>query len=294
MKIKKYLIIPLLLVLALVFVPPSAAVGCPSNACWINITVYRWDTGGALSGAVVANASNATQTSTTGANGQANISWYDYSNSSASGGHNLTITGPAGYNSGNINKIEITVLVNDTLTISLRPLSVLNSAITEASLTKSGATVSWTVNHSTVGNRIIYSLDSGLLTNLFYTAWSNSTSSPSFAIAGLSPSQKVYYRVESYNTPNSTYNDKDTGDFTTSAGNAVAIENEDEDLSYAIKNTNTPLSKAITSKVSKAPTNKSKRDNVLYLLIGVVFVLLIIVVYYVVEEKKFSPKRRRR
>lgn len=217
----KYLIIPVLLLLSLSFLPSAEAGACPAIQCWINGTIYRWDTNTALSSVVVANASNATQTATTGANGYFNISWYDYSNSSASGGHNLTITMPTGYTTGNtIIKIEIAdaATSNDTGIIPIRPITPTLTGISAGTITRTGATISWTSNLS-ADNRVKYSKDSGLSTNTFYTSFTNSTTTPSIILSGLDISSKYYYTVITNNSLNNSWSaGSSILNFTTSHG----------------------------------------------------------------------------
>lgn len=270
----KYLIIPVLLLMSLSLLPAAQAVACPANGCYINITVYRYDTGGALSGAVVANTSNATQTATTGADGAANISWYDYSNSSASGGHNLTITAPAGYNNSNIAKIEIAgnAVVNDTLFVKLIPLGVLQTSISAGTITKTGATVSWTNNFS-VDNRIKYSQDSGLATNYFYTAWNNATTSPSRVLSNLDVYKKYYYQVESYNPVNNSYTTTSSIlNFTTLSGTYL-----DKKKQYVIPADN-PAANKILSDIQKAQGQTSGYTQTQKI---IAFIAIILVLYIV-------------
>lgn len=270
----KYLV-PILLVLVLSLLPIVSAVSCPSNDCWINGTIRRWDTNAVVVGAIVYNSTNASMTYTTNANGYFNISGWDYTNTTASGWHNLSITAPAGYTTGNtIQKIEISgnAIANNTSITRIHPIRPVQSAIVSSSVTKNGATISWTSNNSNVGNIVNYSMDSALGTDVYKSDWSNSTASPSFLLSNLRLNTKWYYQVSSYNIVNNSYAATSTIlNFTTLSGSGA----DDEMGSYVMSvpsgkaASDNPLFKSMIQK----PDTKKSNNLIIVILIGVVLYL---------------------
>lgn len=221
------LAVPLFFLLAFVVVPlmvqPAAA-----TTYWVNGTVTRADTGAVLSGAVVANSTDATMTDTTGADGYFNISGFAGSET-----HTLTVT-KAGYTTITFTAV-ITSASVEAGTKNMLVATPLISAITNSGISGTGATVSWTVNHSTVGNRLIYTPDPGRTDNLLYSAWSNSTTSPSFTLSNLVAGQTYYYTAQSYNTVNGTYYDSDTGSVTTTQSGAKSMYRKQQEAVAAVQ-----------------------------------------------------------
>ncbi len=187
-----------------------------------NVTgfVLRGDTNARMSGIVITNASNTTQTVTTNASGG-----YILNVTSNAVAQTLGVAATAGY----IKNTSVTYTAsgadnvgNVNVTMILVTPSV--SAVTETTPTLNADTISWTVtatdslNNNYVGSRILYSEDSNLATNYFYSGWSNDTVSPSLSLSNLKVYTKYYYQVETYNHLNGAYSATTTGDFTTKSG----------------------------------------------------------------------------
>lgn len=286
MNISKILVLTsVILVLLSLSVETVVAKDCTSVGCYINGTINRSDSGAALSGAVVYNASNVSQTYTTGANGFYNISNFQ------NGTHDLTVTAPSGFTSSTRLGINTTGADNASRLYTDKTLTIItpvNSAITASSITKNGAVISWTVSSgSNFANRVVYSLDSALGTNTFTTDWLNNTASPSITLANLQPLSTIYYRVESYNIANATsYSDTDTGNFNTLKAGVKSYYVTPTAVPAVVQ---TPASKgflglgSITGGKGGAP-NKPILVFVTVVLIGAVAAV------YLVKSGKLSPK----
>ncbi len=193
----------------------------PAIAAEYNVSgwVLRSDTGAGVSGIVVSNSSNTTQTGTTNASGG-----YFFPTQNNTGEFTLSIAATAGYTKNTSVKYNVNGAANTTRNVTMILITPAVSAVTETTPTLSGDTVSWTVtatdnlNDNYVGNRIKYSTDSDLAANYFILDWSNNTASPSFTLSNLRINTKYYYQVETYNQLNSAYYATTTGDFTTKSG----------------------------------------------------------------------------
>lgn len=218
MKTQKILLLIAVAVLAqFTTLESTLAADCNTNGCWINGSILRSDSGAALSGVVVFNTTNSSQTDTTGADGYFNISGFGNKTN-----HNLTVTAPSGFTSSTLS-INVSGADNTSTVKTLTIITPVNSAITESSGTRDQVTISWTVSDSYVANRITYGLDSALSYNNQHTSWSNSTASPSFTLSNLYSGSVYYYQVESYNLANTSYSDSDTGNYTTGSARKRVI-----------------------------------------------------------------------
>lgn len=202
--------IVLLAMLILLFISPASA-----YTYWINGTTYRSDTGAVLGTVYIYNNSITSNTSSAGGG----FSLCCFTNNT--NGWNLT----AQFNGTDSYVVNRTVLIVNAANLSnirlnLTPKTPAISGVTESGVTKSGATISWTSNVSNVGNKLTYSLDSGLASNTFDLEWSNSTTTPSYTLSNLRAATIYYYRATTTNRVNSaaTYTTTSTGSFTTGHG----------------------------------------------------------------------------
>ncbi len=220
MKPIKYVSNILLLLIAVALI--SANVSAHAYDGLYNVTgfVLRGDTNARMSGIVITNSSNTTQTITTNASGG-----YILNVTGNPDAHTLGVAATAGYikntsvtytanNADNVGNVNVTMIL---VTPSI-------SGVTESTPTLTGDTISWTVtatdslNNNYVGSRILYSEDSTLASNYFYSGWSNETTTPSLSLSNLKVYTKYYYQVETYNHLNNAYSATTTGDFTTKSG----------------------------------------------------------------------------
>lgn len=260
-----------LYVLAVLIVLLSVA---PSYAAVYNIngTISRADTMAGLSGVTVANGSNTTTTNATG--------FYSIPNmSNNTAGWVITVTAPNdGYSSATINAI-VNAADNTSAHANLSLVTPSISGITETSVGRTSATISWTPNISTIGNRLIYTRDSGLANNLVTSSWSNSTTAPSFVLSGLDIYTTYYYQLQSYNTNNESYSTTSNGDFKTLAGNP---EEEPENYEAVVSAATTGQQSAPASVVTQVQSQatKSQTNKV------IAFVLIVLILYLVLGGKK--------
>lgn len=219
MKLKQYVsnILLLLVTVALISIPVSAHA---ENGLWnVSGFVLRSDTGAGLSGLTVSNGSNASQTTTTNSSGG-----YILNTSNTTVALSLSISASAGYTQNT----SVTFLTNESddsdVNVTYILITPTITAVTETTPTFSGETISWTVtatdgvNNNYVGSRVLYSKDSALTSNYFYSGWSNDTTAPSLSLTNLEVYTKYYYQVETYNHLNGAYSATTTGDFTTKSG----------------------------------------------------------------------------
>lgn len=267
------------LIASLAFTESAMAANCATANCWINGTIYRSDTSAALSGATVFNTTNASQTSTTGANGHFNISWY---RNSSGGQHNISIEAE-GFTAGSKTNITIAGADNSSGITTLTIITPTNSGLTAASVTKNSATISWTVsatdsvNDNYVSNRITY-YASGVPS--VTSSWSNTTTSPSFSLSNLRENLVYTYTVETYNTANASYySDSDSSTFTTLK---AGVKSKKTPVPTAIK-PKTVAKKSITTMVT--PSN---RNQVFFLIV----VIIIGGAYFATRNKGKGKKRK--
>lgn len=217
----------------------------------INGTVNRSDTNVGLGGATVTNGTNTTTTSLT-----APIGWFNLPNmQNNTGSIGWTITYRAEGFTQQINYTNVSGADNFTNNVSLTPITPVNSALTASSITKNSATISWTVtatdnvNNNYVGNRITY-YASGVPS--VTSAWSNTTSSPSFALSNLRENLVYTYTVETYNRASSSYTDSDSSTFTTT----YIGGKKKTPVPTAIKPKATAVKKTITTMVTPSNNNQ--------------------------------------
>jgi hypothetical protein len=220
MKPIKYVSNILMLLVAVALI--SANVSAHAYDGLYNVTgfVLRGDTNARMSGIVITNASNTTQTVTTNASGG-----YILNVTSNAVAQTLGVAATAGY----IKNTSVTYTANNAdnsgdVNVTMILVTPTISGVTEAAPTLNGDTISWTVtatdglNNNYVGSRILYSEDSALASNYFYTGWDNQTTTPSLSLSNLKVYTKYYYQVETYNQLNGAYSGTTTGDFTTKSG----------------------------------------------------------------------------
>lgn len=271
---KRSTMLYLFVTMAILFSIPSAYAAAPPY--FLNGTINRSDTMAGLSG--VALALNGTNTTTTDANGV-------FSLGVQNGSYTISVTVPNnGYNSEVNMTGTINAASNTTMKRNVTLVTPAVSSITETSITRTGGTVAWTSSISFVGNRLKYSKDSSLTNNVLTTAWSNTTASPSFTLAGLDIFTKYYYQVETYNDNNQTYSATSTGDFTTLAGNP---EEEPEAYELVQQPSTGQIGSpgAIMSNV-QGQVKSSKTNKV------IAFGIIIVVLYLVLGGKAGGKKRR--
>ena len=197
---------------------------------FINGTTNRSDTGGILASVFVFNGSNSTTSNATGF-----FSICCMENNTAGWTLTAQFNGTDSYTANTtIKTVNYENLTNTYMTLVVKLQAI--SSLASSSVTRTGATVSWTSNVSNVGNRLIYSTDSNRATNVFESAWSNSTTSPSFALSNLRVNTLYYYQASTGNIVNSgvTYTSLSNGSFTTGHG-YVEEEPSAEAIVKAIK-----------------------------------------------------------
>lgn len=237
-----------------------------ASSYYINGTVTRSDTGAGLSGVIVtANVTNTTTTDVTG--------FYSLTNNN-NGTATMSFTVP---NDGYvISSAPSTVVIsganntsaNAVVGVVTPTVSVVASA---SSRTIRSATVSWSSSIGTVGNRLLYSADSGLTNNLMTTGWSNSTSTPSFALAGLNMFTTYYYQTQTYNSNNGSY-------YVTSTGNFKTLAGTDEDVqTYQVvvqpQTTKSPLTITAPSAATVQGMSNIQKGVVILLVVGVFYLI---------------------
>lgn len=270
---KLVLFLAIAIVASLAGIESALAADCNTNGCYINGTITRSDTGGALNGATVTNSSNATQTDTTDSNGVFNIS--GFVNTTATNRHNFTIEAE-GFTAGTLINITVSGADNTTSTAQLVIITPSNSGLTASSVTKNSATLSWTVsatdsvNNNYVGNRITY-YASGVPT--VTSEWSNTTTAPSFPLSNLRENHVYTYTVETYNRANESYSDSDSSTFTTTYVGGIKKKTP---VPTAIKPKATVAKKSVTKMVT--PSN---RNQVAFLII----VIIIGAAYFLTKKK---------
>ena len=199
---KLVVLIAIALLVSLVGIESALAADPPY---WVNGSVRATAGGSALSGAIVVNTTNATQSDTTGADGFFNIS--GFYNSTTTG---LTING-SGYTQQAVTGIIIAGADNNTYGtssyIAMVPVTPTLSSAASASVTKISATVSWTVtatdnvNNNQVSNQAIW-WAAGVENST--SLWSNTTTSPSFSLANLRADKNYTVYLNSYNSVNNS------------------------------------------------------------------------------------------
>ncbi len=241
-----------------------------SSAYNINGTITRADTMVGLNSVTVTlNTTNTTTTNSTGFFSLANVK---------NGTFSVVVTVPNDGYALPVASIAGTIdgADNTSTNLNLTLVTPTISGITETSITRTGAVISWTPSISTIGNRIKYTRDSALTNNLVTSSWSNGTASPSFTLAGLDIFNTYYYQLQSYNTNNATYSVTSNGDFKTLAGNP-----EDEPESYelvSVPQSGQQLPSIVTqvqNQVTKSETGKI-----------IAFVIIIVLFYIVLFGKK--------
>ncbi len=230
---------------------------------FLNGTINRSDTMAGLVGVTVTlNTTNSTTTTTDGAFSLANVQ---------NGTYSVVVTRP---NDGYDAPADFTGLINadnnNTLKRNLTLVTPVISGVTEASLGRTGVTISWTTSISTIGNNMIYTRDSALTNNLWTEDWSNSTTSPSFKLSGLDIFTKYYYRVQSYNTNNGSYSDTEDGDFKTTAGNP-----EDEPEAYEL--VSVPATGSQQSIVTQAQAQVKKSQTIKVIAFGIIALIFYLI-----------------
>ena len=241
----------------------------PVSAYNINGTIKRADTMVGLDSVTVTlNTTNTTTTNSSGFFSLANV---------ANGTFSVVITVP---NDGYVTPSTLVGLIagadNTTSHSNLTLATPTISGITETSIGRTSAIISWTPSISTIGNRIIYTRDSALTNNLVTSSWSNSTTSPSFTLSGLDIFNTYYYQMQSYNNNNASYSVTSNGDFKTLAGNP-----EDEPESYEL--VSVPQSGQQSTSIvtqTREQVTKSKTNKV------IAFGVIIVVLYLVLFGKK--------
>ncbi len=264
---KKIMLYVFVMLAVLLSVAPAYAAAPPY---FLNGTINRSDTMAGLNGVTVTQNTTGNTTTTNSAG------FFSLSNVK-NGTYTVDITVP---NDGYDAPATLTGLIdaadNTTLKRNLTLVTPSVSGITESSVGRTSAIISWTPNISTIGNRIIYTRDSALTNNLVTSSWSNSTASPSFTLSGLDIFNTYYYQVQSYNNNNASYSITSNGDFKTLAGNP-----EDEPESYVL--TSVPRAgQQSTSIVTQAQNQvtKSKTNKV------IAFGAIIVVFYLLLYGKK--------
>lgn len=255
-----------LLAVLLITVVPAYAAAPPY---FLNGTVNRSDTMTGLNAVTVTlNGTNSTTTDATGA----------FSLDAQNGTYSVVITVPNdGYEATTALTGVMNAASNTTLKRNLTLVTPVISGVTESSVGRVGATLSWTTNINTIGNRVVYTRDSALTNNLWTADWSNSTTSPSFVLSGLDIFTKYYYQMQSYNTNNGSYSDTEDGDFTTLAGNP-----DEEPESYelvSIPQSGQQYTPSIVTQAQNKVT-KSKTNKV------IAFGIIVIVLYMVLGGNK--------
>lgn len=282
MKIK-LLLLGLLLVM---LINPASAI-----TYFINGTTNRTDTGALLGTVYIYNGSNSTTSNATGyfsiccmVNNTGGYTFTAQFNGTDSYLTNTTIvTFGSDDNISNLNvRIKLSVKVPAI------------SSLASSSVTKTGATVSWTSNVSNVGNKLTYSTDSTLTNNVFTADWLNSTTSPSFALSNLHVSTKYYYSASTGNIVNSntTYTTTSTGSFTTGHG---YVEDELPLESVAKAVIKTPKSTAkpaidLSTITGKKGTGISKQGVVML----IAFIIVAGIVAYALQANKSTGKSKKK
>ncbi len=256
-----------ILALLLVVNTASAAV------YYLNGTVIGSDSGSGISGvAVTQNVTNSTTTDATGFFSLPNVN---------NGAQTLT------FKANGYTAIANTTVIagannysNQTMTIITPTITVTDSGVTRTEATIAGTiTATDGVNNNYVGTRVRYSKDSGLTTNVWTTAWSNTTTSPSFTLSNLDLGVKWYYSIDTYNRANEAYTASATGDFTTLKG----IYDETQDASnYApgvvqqAQNQGALISASIVEAQNQAAQNERNRNIVIFILVigGIYYLFL--------------------
>lgn len=264
---KKTMLYVFALLAVLMMVVPAFAAAPPY---FLNGTINRSDTMAGIVGVTLT--LNTTNTTVTIANG-----FFSFANV-GNGTYSVVVTVP---NDGYTAPAAFTGLINaDSNTTLKRNLTVVTptvSGVTESSVTRTGAVISWTPSISTIGNRLIYTHDSALTNNLVTSDWSNSTTSPSFTLSGLDIYTTYYYQVQSYNSNNETYDVTENGDFKTLAGNP-----EDEPEAYDLVVSASDQTPSVLTQLQ--PQNGFEPTKV------IVFGAIIVVLYLVL----FSGGKKRR
>lgn len=273
----------LLVLMVSLLAPPTSA----TYTNWINGTTNRSDTGGILATVYVFNGSNS---STSNATGFFSICCMENNTN----GWTLTaqFNGSDSYTPNTtIKTVNYENLTNTYMTLVVRKPAI--SSLASSSVTKTGATISWTSNVSNVGNKLIYSIDSNIGTNVYETAWSNSTTSPSFTLSNLRVNTKYYYQASTGNIVNSgvTYTTLSNDSFTTGHG-YVEEEPSAEAIVKAVK---TPKPTAKPAIDLSAITGKKgagiSRQGVVLL---IAFVVVVGIVAYAWQANKSMGKPKRR
>jgi len=209
-------------------------------------------------------------------------------NSSSQGALNGTaytlVVTAAGYTRNNTVNIVVNGSNNNTALVTVPLITPVLSTVASSAVSNTGAVISWTVtatdyvNNNYVGNRVLYTQDSNYANNLFYTAWSNSTSSPSFTLSNLDLSKTYYYRVQTYNSVTSANSATSDGSFTTSHGKPSPTYLADGGYVYAQPG-QASIAGSGQQPVNNVPDNKPK--------IAVFAVLVIVVLaYFLLVYKK--------
>lgn len=207
----------MIIALSMISIPVSAHAA--DNLWNVSGWIRRGDTSALMNGIIVKNTSNTTETATSNATGQ-----YVLSVTSDANQYVLYVTPTAGYIQNTSVKYAADGADNATINVTMILVTPSISGITEAAAAINSQTISWTatatdgVDNSYVGSRILYSEDSGLAANTFYSGWSNDTATPSITLTNLKVYTKYYYQVETKNHLNGAYYATSTGDFTTKSG----------------------------------------------------------------------------
>lgn len=279
----KQKLILLMVVLLMVSSPVSA------YEQFINGTTNRSDTNSSLGSVYVYE----TYGNSTTSNASGYFSMCCMQNNTA--GWNLTaqFNGTDSYTAG-----TTVVVVNNANVTDVRLLLVVKvpaiSSLAASSITKTGATVSWTSNVSNVGNMLRYSTDSNFASNTFNTTYSNSTTSPSFALSNLRVYTKYYTRASTGNIVNSntTYTTTSDSSFTTGHG-YVEDELPLESIAKAVVKTPKPTAKPaidLSAITGKKGTGISGKGVVMLL----AFIVVAGIVAYAWQASKSTGKSKKK
>lgn len=277
-------------VLVLIALLVMTSINTASAGYFINGTTYRSDTGGVLGSVYIFNGTNYTTSDAT--TGVFSISSMDNNTNGWTFTAQFNATGSYLPNTTTIivNGANVSG-VNMNLTVRVPAISSLASS----SVGKTSATVSWTSNISNVGNKLTYSTDSNLANNLFTTDWSNSTTSPSFALTNLRVNTKYYYRASTANIVNSsaTYTTTSDSSFTTGHG----YVEEELPIEAIAKGVVTPKPTAkpaidLSAITGKKGTGISKQGVVM--LIAFIAVAGIVAFVWQANKSTGKPRKRRR
>lgn len=275
-------ILLLALLLVSVITPASA------YTYFINGTTYRSDSGAVLGTVYLFNSTVGNNVSSAG--GGYSLCCFENNTN----GWNLT----AQFNGSDSYVVNRTVIiVNDgnlsNIYLNLTVKKPAISSLASSSVTKTGATVSWTSNVSNVGNKLTYSTDSNFASNSFDTSWSNSTTTPSFALSNLRVATKYYYRASTGNIVNSgtTYTTTSDGSFTTGHGYSKDELPLESIAKAVVKTKSTPKPAIDRSAIAgEKGTGIPGKDVVLL----VAFIVVAGIVVYVYQANiKGKPRRKK-